>query len=566
MAAPLAGLLLAATFTVAPDTLPAQAADSLAALRKARVEQALFERFRYSRLPRTQARASGPCTERIGRWCFWFSPASPDSLPEEPAAVAERRGVLVHRLSRMAEAVPGEPWIVGQLVRYLVESDDVQGAVAVTRGCRAEPWWCRALEGYALHRGGRIPEAEEAFAAALEAMPPEQRERWTDPTLLLRPDDRRALRALDGAERAEAVRRLWWLADPLWSEPGNDRLTEHYARWTIDRMQERARQVDRIAWAADSREILLRYGWFTAWERSDPAPLDWSGAASVVGHTSHRSWEWLPPLEMAREPATLRPDVWPLEEETPTATRYAPAYVRRMLPLATQLARFRRPGADLLVAGYGVPADSLPEQPHLRAAAVAMAAPGAAPHASPWEPTAAAGALYLELPPGPSVVSVEVREDSARLVARGREGVEPLGSRRISDLLLLAHPDARPTELMEAARIARASTEVRAGERLAVFWEMYGVPETDSLQLRLGLVAPRAGWVRRRLQAVGLAGAPRPVRVRVGEGTAGGEAVGRSLGVALPRDLRPGEYTLEVTAQAPGYPAATSRRALTVVR
>ena len=566
MAAPAAGLLLAAALAAAPAPLPAQEVDSLAALRQARAAQAAFERFRYHRLPRTHARASGPCTERIGRWCFWFEPESADGLPEEPAEVAERRGLLVYELSTAAESVPGEPWIVGQLVRYLVESGDVQGAVAVARGCRAERWWCLALEGYALHQGGRWPDAERVYAAALESMPEEERARWTDPTLLLRPDDRRALRRMDDAERAEAERRLWWLADPLWSEPGNDRLTEHYVRWTIDRMQERARQVERTSWSDDSREVLVRYGWFTGWERYQPLIHGWTGEGSVVSYTADRSWEWLPPLSTARDPATLRGDVFPLGEETPTATRYAPEYLRRVLPLAHQLALFRRGGSAVLVAGYVLPADSFPADARLRAAAVAMTGPDAPLLRSRWEPTAPSGALFLELPAAPAVVSLEVREDSTRTLARWRQAVAPDPRAPISDLLLLAHADARPTELEEAARISRGSTEVRAGETVGVYWEMYDLPATDSLTIRLGLVAPRASWVRRRLQAIGVAGAPRPVRMRVGEETPGGSVVGRSLAVALPRDLRPGDYTLEVTVTAPGRPPATTRRVLSVVR
>jgi hypothetical protein len=455
---------------------------------------------------------------------------------------------------------------VGQLVRYLVESGDVQGAVAVTRGCRAEPWWCRALEGYAMHHGGRVGEAEAAFAAALDAMPEELRARWTDPTLLLRPDDRRALRAMDDAARADAAQRLWWLADPLWSEPGNDRLTEHYARWTVDRIQERARQVDRVAWAGDSREILIRYGPIRAWERAEGPIHDRTAETSVVGHTYERSWEWVPPLGMALDPSTLRAGVWPLEEEAPTATRYAPAGVRRMLPLDVQAARFRRPGSDVLVVGYALPDDSVAAGARFRVAAVAMAGPRGPATDAQQDGAPAAGSLALELPEGAAAVSVEVRDDTAGMLARWREGLASAGTTRISDILLLADPAARPTSLEEAARTARASTEVRAGETVAVYWEMYGVPRTDSLTIRLGLVAPRAGWVRRRLQAIGVAGAPRAVRMRVGEETEGGEVVGRSLAVALPSRLRPGDYTLEVTVRAPGFPPATARRVLTVVR
>jgi hypothetical protein len=557
--------LLALVSGVAAAEASAQDPDSLAALRRARSEQAAFERFRFQRLPTTISSGAGPCTERIGRWCFWFAPGSADRTPVDPPAVVERRGRLIHTLAGLADAAPAEPWIVGQLIRYLVEGGDLEGAMAAARSCEAERWWCLALEGYAFHAGERWAEAERTFAAALAAMPGTERARWTDPTLLLRDDDRRRLRRMEPARRAEAERRLWWLADPLWSQPGNDRRSEHLTRWTIARMQERARQVDATPWGDDSREILLRYGWFTGWERM-MTPFSPGTSSGVIAHTADLSWEFLTPLGMAVEPATLRDDVWPLDATAATATRYAPPYARRMLSLHTQRARFRRVDGDRLVIGYELPADSLPAGAALRAAAVAMSGPDGPRTDSRWTPTGTSGAFFLELPGGTPIVSVEVLEDSTRRLARWRGPVPEPAERRISDLLLLAHEDARPAELLEAARIARGSARVRAGERVAVFWEVYDVPPDDSLSLRVALIAPRGGWTRRRLQALGLASPPRPVRLRVQEESPGGAVVARSLAVALPGDLRPGDHVLEITVQARGFPAATARRVLTVVR
>jgi hypothetical protein len=558
-------LLLAAACACAPAPLPAQEVDSLAVLRRARAEQAAFERYRSGRLPTTFRSGAGPCTERVGRWCFWFAPAAAESVPADPPAVVERRARLVHALAGLARDAPGEPWIVGQLVHYLVESGDLEGAIAAARSCLAERWWCLALEGYALHSGERWEPAAAAFAAALERMPGEERARWTDPAPLLRDGDRRRLRRMDPAERAAAERRLWWLADPLWSVPGNDRLGEHHARWTIARMQERARQVDATPWGDDSREILLRYGWFTGWERA-MQPFSPGQTGGVIGHTADLSWEFLTPLSMAVDPRALDPGVWPLDPEAATATRYAPPYARRLLPLHTQHARFRRAGGDLLVVGYELPSDSLTGAPGLRAAAVLMAGPDGPRAGVAAIAGGSAGVLRLRVPAGEPVLSVEVLEDSTRTLARWRGPVPAPDERRISELLLLAREDARPAGLDEAAAAARGSARVRAGERIAVFWEVYDPPAGDSLSLRIALVAPRGGWARRGLRALGLAAPPRPVRLQVRESSPGGEVVARSLAVALPADLRPGEHTLEVTVQGRGFGPATARRVLTVVR
>jgi hypothetical protein len=541
--------------------------DSASVLARARTAQASFERFRFARLPRSYARSSNRCDETIGRFCFFFSDNEEgDQPPPEPPVIAERRRGLLESFAEAAAALPGDEWIAGQRVRYLLEAGDEDEAVAAARACRAERWWCAALEGMALHEAQRFAEAEQVFGAAVAAMPPEERARWTDVEVLLRPADKRTWRTTPDAQRERLRRRMWWLADPLWSEPGNDRLTEHFARWTMERIQQRARQVDALRWGDDMTEIVLRYGWFTAWERSEPTTSGGVQSGSAVGYNEPRTWEFIPPLETVRDPTLLRGDEWPLSESHPTTTRYAPEYARHIMMLPHQLAVFPRRGAALLVAGYALPEDSLPPDPRLRAALVAMDDVGGHRTESPWQPNAASGALYVELPARNTVVSLELREDSTRAVARRRQAVAWDSDARVSDLLLLAHPDARPVEVMEAARIARGSAILAPGERVGVFWEMYDVEASDSVQVRVGLIPGRAVWGRRRLEAIGIVKGARTVRMGWSEGVEAGEVVGRSLAVGIPPDLRPGDYTLEVTVTAPGMAPATARRLITVRR
>lgn len=561
-------LAAAQTERVALDpSASAEGPDSVSVLAKARAAQASFERFRFTRLPRTWSRSSGRCDENIGRFCFTFSDSEEgDQPPAEPPVIAERRRDLLASFAEAAAALPGDEWIAGQRVRYLLEAGDEDDAIAAARACRAERWWCAALQGMALHEAQRFAEAEEAFATALAAMPADQRERWTDVAILLKPADKRAWRTVAQADRARLLRRMWWLADPLWSEPGNDRRTEHFTRWTMDRIQQRARQVDLMRWGDDLTEIVLRYGWFTAWERAEPIFYGSAQSASTVGYNDPRTWEFIPPLQTVRDPTLLRGDEWPLSEPQPTTTRYAPEYARHIMMLPHQLAVFPRRTGALLVAGYALPEDSLPADPRLRAALVAMDDADGRRSESPWQPTASSGALYVELPATNTVISLELREDSTRAVARRRQAVAWDADARVSDLLLLAHPDARPVEVMEAARIARGSAVLAPGERVGVFWEMYDVEASDSVQVRVGLIPARAVWGRRRLEAIGVVKGARTVRMGWSEGVEAGPVVGRSLAVGIPPDLRPGDYTLEVTITAPGMAPATARRPITVRR
>ncbi|HEX2210745.1 MAG TPA: hypothetical protein VHG93_23890, partial [Longimicrobium sp.] len=536
------------------DSAAVRRRDSLTVLERARAAQASFERFRFLRLPRTHAGApNGTCDETIGRFCFWFSDdPDGDVPPPEPPAIAERRRELVASMAQAAATLPGDGWIAGQHVRYLLEAGDDEGAIAAARACRAERWWCAALQGLALHEAQRFPEAEQAFDTALAAMPDEERARWMDVEVLLEPADKRVWRTTPPEERERLARRMWWLADPLWSRPGNDRLTEHFARWTMDAIQKRSRQVDRLRWAGDMTEILLRYGWFTAWERHEPLFYGSAQSSSAIGYNEPRTWEFIPPLQTVHDPTLLRGDEWPLAETEPTTTRYAPEYARHIMMLPHQFAVFPRRDAALLVAGYALPRDSLPPDPRLHAALVAMDDAGGIRTESPWQPTASSGALYVELPATNTVVSLELREDSTRAVARRRQAISWDADAPVSDLLLLAHPDARPTEVLEAARIARGSSILAPGERVGVFWEMYDVQASDSVQVRVGLIPGRAVWGRRRLEAIGIVKGARTVRMGWNEGMQAGEVVGRSLAVGIPRGLRPGDYTLEITVTAPG--------------
>jgi hypothetical protein len=541
--------------------------DSAAVLAQARSAQAGFERFRFQRLPRTHARGGGKCDVTVGRFCYRFSEDEEgDEPPAEPPAITERRLELVSTLAGASAALPGDGWIAGQRIRYLLEAGDEPGAIDAARECRAERWWCAALEGLTLHMAERFPDAEQAFDTALREMDAEERARWMDVEVLLEPDDQRAWRVAPVEERERLARRVWWLADPLWSRPGNDRLTEHYARWTMHHVLQRARRVDQVRWADDLRVLLLRYGWLTAWERYEPLFYASSENTSAVGYNAPRSWEFVPPLATAGDPALLRGDEWPLSEPEPTVTRYTPEYARHIMMLPHQMAAFPRPGGAMVVAGYALSEDSLPPDPRLHAELVAMDDAGGRTASSPWQPTAFSGSLFVEVPGSGSVVSLELREDSTRSVARQRQAVAWDPDARVSDLLLLAHPEARPTELMEAARVARGSAVVAPGEQVGVFWEMYRVQASDSLEVRVGLIPGTAVWGRRRLQALGIVEAARTMRLGWIEGVEAGPIVGRSLALGIPADLRPGDYTLEVTVRAPGQPPATARRPITVRR
>jgi len=544
--------------------------DSARVLRSARAAQAAFERVRYRNFPWTESYrgGSGACDEQVGRFCIWHDDTERDwEPPPERDAVKRERAGLIAALDSAAAASPGDAWIAGQRVRYLVEAGRQAEAARATDACRAERWWCLALRGYAQHFAGDYVTAAGTFAAAVEAMPPAERRAWEDLAPAVTDEDARALRRMDPASRAAAIRRLWWLADPFWMQPGNDRLTEHYARLVADRFQDRARTSEGLAWADDLREILVRWGQPSGWERIRPR----TGQTMDGGMVTHYapSFEFIPTLAMARDPFAIRAPEWKTEEKG-AHSAYAPPGVRRLAPLPHQLAAFRRDGRAEVVAAFAMQPDSLPAHPALDAGVVLMGDVDAPPVAQTARVSGTRGVLRLRAEPTQAVVSIEAREPISRRAARGRFGVDlrRLGEAglSISDVLLLDRADARPASLDEAAPLARGATDFVPGDRIALYWEVYGVRGgADSVTFSVALARRPPGAARRAAESLGLARAATPVRMRWVEEPPATEVLARSLAIALPR-VSPGDYVLEVAVRTRSGATAFTRRELTVRR
>lgn len=541
---------------------PDPRADSIRALRSARHAQASFERLRFRHLPWAWGGGSGPCEERIGRFCLWHSDGGSEwTPPPEAEAVQRGRDELIERLDTAALRAPGDEWIAGQRVRYLLEAERVAEALAAVEGCRAGGWWCRALGGLALHAAGEYAAADSAFAAALSAMPEEERAGWTELGPLLPDGEWRALRRMETHERERAERRFWWLADPLWSVPGNDRRTEHFARHVMDRLQDRAKSTEGISWGSDLREILLRYGWPVGWERIRPAHPMLTERPSVVTHYAPRSWYFLPRVASLADPAALTAEEWRLEERAARSV-YAPAYAAHFTELEHQVAVFRRGDSLRVVAAYALDPDSVPPGALTEAALVVMHDAGAEPHVAADSVEGHTGRLVLSAAPAPAVFSLETRTDSAR-VGRARYGLRPPARGAgvaVSDILLLADPDPLPTTLEEATPRARGGSRVARGEPLGLFWEVYDLPaRPDTLSLSIQVTRQERGWMRRLAEGIGLVDPEAPVRVRWEEETLGEPMLARALLLALP-ELPPGAYTLELSvARKEGEPVVVTR-------
>ena len=180
-ARPLARSVLTNAAAAPQDAAP----DSQALRERAESLQARFERTRLRQMPRTLSGGSRRCDAVIGRLCIWDDGDHAPPLPVEPE---NRSGAdqLSRRPRFACRGIPGDHWLFGQRVRYLVEAGRHAEAAAAARRCGLpDRWRCDAFLGTRAIAGARRRRAERAFRRALAAMPSDVRAEWTDPSPVL---------------------------------------------------------------------------------------------------------------------------------------------------------------------------------------------------------------------------------------------------------------------------------------------------------------------------------------------------------------------------------------------
>lgn len=502
----------------APDTIEVTpGADD--AVGTARAAQAGFERRRLRHLPLIHETPGGSCDENVGRFCTWYGEGEWYPVPEAPEIVRMRVD-LIERLDALQRMAPDSDWILGQRVWYRAEGGDWEGARATAGECGgAEPWWCRALEGFSLHGLGVHDAAERAFEGALSLMDAERRMRWSVPRWPVDGDMRRLLDdARDDPEALAAVlTRLWTLADPLYLVPGNDRRTEHFSRWTVSELRKSARNPFHISWGEDLEQLVVRHGWEVGWERAPTR--DFTSIDNVIGHKHPEGRDYMPPGRAVVAPAKADAEALRADRRRPRSL-YAPEYAPVLLPMDAQIAVFPRVGEAMVVATQYLPADTtfhathdhaLPwmeagaqasiddriglyllrfEEADDSAGAMAPTSGAGTPRRSGVERVGReSGALILRAPEGKYVLSSESWSPSRRRAGRIRTGVEVRTAiedvATLSDLLLLRAGEDPPS-LEAAVDLALPSRVVGRDASFAVSWEVAGLgfrPETLEFEI-----------------------------------------------------------------------------------
>ncbi len=564
---------------------PLSPPDSLRVRSQAEDAQERFERLRRRLLPDVRADGGRPCEERIGRLCLWHGGEDDWEPVPDPSDLVDARNDLLEAMAAAADHIPADEWILGQRIRYLGEAGQWEDAVRLAQACGGSASsWCSVLEGFALHGMGRYGMALERFRRGLETMDPEEARKWKDPSMLLDGEGSGVLDDAPDEDQWENVRaRVWTLADPLYLVAGNDRESEHYARWTFSKMSDGARNAWGMRWGDDLEEITLRYGWERGWERVRPEVGAGRDVLSVIGHQLPNGKEFTPPGRVLEGPSTPLPGAWILEEERPRSA-HVPAYAPSFLPGIAQVAVFHRGDSIVVAASTELPAnpDTVPKGatswPLMGNDAVAE---GPIPWPQPplldgpeqfglfvvdemgrisgTSRGPCEGALHLTVAAGTYLLSVEAWAPEEGLGGRIRHGISteviPDDLATLSDLILLHPRDSLPESLFLALPSMRSSARLETDAPLVVGWEVFGLsPRQEDVSFQLSFYKEGEGFFGKIGRWLGLGGREEPLRIVWSEpGPSDMSPWFRSIEVTIP-EVDPGEYLfrLKVTTLGRG--------------
>jgi hypothetical protein len=480
---------------------------------------------------------------------------------------------LLDGLLEAVEEFPTSAYARGQAVYALTKFGYLARARDLANGCAHDPWWCGMLRGYAAHSMGLDPEAFGHFREAWGHAPPAERCRFGDAFWLLGEWDQRSGFAsslprawreaanLDCELRLEVSDTLFWLADPLFSQEGNDRWTEHMARALAGHF---AGQIRRAQRGADVPQRYQDHDWAMRIRRGV-----WDSYERLPGGRGQELWMWTS-QESARyrfvpnlEGDGFSNPTWRLDGDLRTEG-FTPLS-GRFVEVPLQVARFRRQDSLLVAAAAGLMDSPLERVLEGSAHLVLSDGPGSFPLHRTREVGRENPAFLVAVAQGAYVLGLEVETrlgfgwHRASLSPLAREGPE------LSDLLLFdptTSPEGGAGSLSAVYPWMLASSTVRTGSSLGVFWETYGAQGGMLLAMDLALERSRGGFVER------LAGfLPLNAQVRQGRVSWTEEAVGdiHPRGIVLDlTGVEGGEYALVLRVSWAGRPVLERRHGLAV--
>ncbi|HEX7980540.1 MAG TPA: hypothetical protein VF461_18195 [Gemmatimonadaceae bacterium] len=535
------------------------AADSTRDLKAARSAQATFEFVRRSNLPEGFG-GMGRCDVQLGRYCWWYD-EFPIKLPPEPNSIVRRRLSLIATLDSLGELHPGDDWIAAMRVHYRLDGKDAAltaSADSVARTCRATTWWCMALVGYANHLLGQSAAAESAFTGALQTMPDDERCKWQDISTLLPANTRHYYEGLSCEARHAVEDRYWILGRPRFSSGGNEWRSEFYVRKLQARLANQSATPQAGTWGRDAEELLLRYGWPVGWSKVERMTYV-VPEQSVIGHDPSPSFNFAPDEALYDTSASAQNDAWDMKVRT-AESRFAPLKVRRVAPMAMQIARFRRGDSTLVVSAFKASDDSL-----FAAGPAVLGVTLPDGSIRTVEGTGTSGTAMLTVGRSPLLAGVDVTDTTTSTLARARTLLRPLATGTgltVSDLLLFHAEDGAPESVGAALEKAIAGDTLYRERPIGVYWETYGVAaQGEALDVAVTVERIDRSWLRGVRQKLKLSDPDSPLRLHWSDArpTESGEALSRAISLRL-GNLEPGKYRITMALGHGDEVAATASR------
>jgi len=393
-------------------------------------------------------------------------------------------------------------WVEGQRVAFRLAERKFDEAEEVARACIAADWWCAALRGYIAHLQHDYEAAEREYRASVAVMPKDIRLRWTSlhPVYAFDGDYEKIA---DACKELPLTHPIWTLWDPLFTMPGNDRMTEHFARHTAVRLRNDALDAIEPGRMPFHDTELIQRGLWDSWmyvaspvqeqqrgrpERTSVRSNNTTRAYAIRPRWEHSGLRFLPSLDMAKAPFSTTSSDWRVSVDN-GADQYRPAYgtVRSFDAVAAWL--FREGTGVLLVQGK----PDAPPRAGARWATVLW--DGIEYHAFDVQQRDSVFTTIASLPLAGLVVSMEaILPDSGALRARLGSTPPALDTMRVSDLILVREDPGPAPSPDDVATLMLPVWEWRRSDGpLRLYWEYYLPPEVTSADLRLEVLQQAGG-------------------------------------------------------------------------
>jgi hypothetical protein len=531
-----------------------------------------------------------------------------------------RLRMYINVLRAQLARIPGDRWIIGELVRLHTDHGQLGRAEDELKVCRAEAWWCGALRAHVKHQMGEWVAADSIWSEVLSALPAEERCEWLNPASVIGDGETRDwIDSMSCAERERIAARIWWLSDPFHSRPGNERRSAHFSR-IVTLAVDAATQLRVYATPAMMRderipplEVPMLVGRNTPLMRSCASygngsygfgggsllvqlmqgypelvmrvgPPHYCAVAtisagegaptSMVAQYPAQRYSFVPAAGALQSHLNATASDWYLRD--PAAHEFFTEWTRPITDLPYQAAWFRRGDSLHFVLASEAPPPAVPD-----------------PNPPPRPvPTKMLGYLWMQqdfdkpelmvrresetplifgvrVPDRRELISLEVnlpRGEMGRIRFSG--GPPPMPSQRVtlSDVLVVRGAELPPANLAEAEPLALGSLRLKEGSVVGLYWEVYGLRAGDTPRVSL-LVVPQRGSQPLRLgrEERRLSGQDVVVNEWVEPPAAGHTVEPRAINVSI-STLRRGRYTVSVAVSLGGRDLVESVRTIEVVR